>query len=262
MPIDQLEFRFGVVAFKHLIPTNNIEVEFEVENSEMRPEFEVLKPYFVKVLKMKKIKIDVLAKFQNGVPLLHSATSNDLNKINREIIDSVKFHFVSKGIMVRFASNEENLLDINQVQEDGKGSAPLYNSEQDLLDDILKNKNAKHYRQLIYLSQKHESSTFKLRFVLSPFSFVFLLSGKQQYHIVWETLDTEEATYIWHVDKNITALKNKLKQIDAELGTIRSKGRQHYMGAQTDDFSRIVHDYSEGRKGFIIWKDLLEERLV
>lgn len=262
MPIDQLEFRFGAVAFKHLIPTNNIEVEFEVENSEMRPEFEVLKPYFVKVLKMKKIKIDVLAKFQNGVPLLYSATSNDLNKINREIIDSVKFRFVSKGIMGRFASNEENLLDINKVQEDGKDSVPLYNSEQDLLDDILKNKNVKHYRQLIYLSQKHESSILKLRFVLSPFSFVFLLSGKQQYHIVWETLDTEEATYIWHTDKNITALKNKLKQIDAELGTIRSKGRQHYMGVQTDDFSRIVHDYSEGRKGFIIWKDLLEERLV
>lgn len=262
MPIDQLEFRFGAVAFKHLIPTNNIEVEFEVENSEMRPEFEVLKPYFVKVLKMKKIKIDVLSKFQNGVPLLHSATSNDLNKINREIIDSVKFRFVSKGIMGRLASNEENLLDINKVQEDGKDSVPLYNSEQDLLDDILKNKNVKHYRQLIYLSQKHESSILKLRFVLSPFSFVFLLSGKQQYHIVWETLDTEEATYIWHTDKNITALKNKLKQIDAELGTIRSKGRQHYMGVQTDDFSRIVHDYSEGRKGFIIWKDLLEERLV
>ncbi len=262
VPIEKLEFRFGAVALKHFIPTKNIEVEFEVENSEMRPEFEVLKPYFVKILKMKKIKIDVLAKFQNGVPLLHSATSNDLNKINREIIDIVKFRFVSKGIMGRFATNEENLLDINQVQEHGKDSVPLYNSEQDLLDDILKNKNVKHHRQLVYLSQKHESSILKLRFVLSPFSFVFLISGKHQYHVVWETLDTEEATYIWHVDKNITALKNKLKQIDAELGTIRSKGRQYYTGVQTDNFSRIVHDYSEDRKGFIIWKDLFEERLV
>ncbi len=262
IPIEQLEFRFGAVAFKHLIPKNNIDVEFEVENSEMRPEFEVLKPYFSKILKTKKVKIDVFTKFHNGVPLLHTASSHDLSKINREIIDSVKFRFVSKGIMGKVPTNEENLLDIKQVQGDEQKTAPLYNSEQDLLDDILKNKNVKHHRQLVYLSQKHESSILKLRFVLSPFSFVFLLSSKQQYHIVWETLDTEEATYIWHVDKNIQALKNRLKQIDLELGLIRAKGRQQYVEVQTDNFSRIVHDYSVDRKGFIIWKDLLEERMI
>jgi hypothetical protein len=194
--------------------------------------------------------------------LLHTASSHDLSKINREIIDSVKFRFVSKGIIGRFPANEENLLDIKQVQGDDPNSAPLYNSEEDLLNDILKNKNVKHHRPLVYLSQKHESSILKLRFVLSPFSFVFLLSGKQQYHVIWETLDTEEATYIWHIEKNITALKNSLKQIDSELGTIRAKGRQHYMETQIDNFSRIVHDYSEDRKGFVIWKDLLEERLI
>lgn len=260
--IDQLEFRFGAVAFKHLIPNNNVEMDFEVENSEMRPEFEVLKPYFAKVLKIKKIKVDILAKFRNGVPLLHTASSHDLSKINREIIDSVKFRFVSKGIMGRFPANEENLLDIKQVQGNDQDSAVLYNSEQDLLNDILKNKNAKHYRQLVYLSQKHESSILKLRFVLSPFSFVFLLSGKQQYHIVWETLDTEEATYVWHVDKTLIALKNRLKIIDADIGKIRVGGRQQYFGNGTSDFSRIVHDYSDERKGFVIWKDILEERLV
>lgn len=262
IPIDQLEFRFGAIAFKHLIPQNNVEVEFEVENSEMRPEFEVLKSYFAKILKVKKVKIDVLAKFRNGVPLSHTASSYDLSKINREIIDSVKFRFVSKGMVGRSPTNEQNLLDIKQVQGDEQNSAPLYSSEQELLDDILKNKNAKHYRHLVYLSQKHENSILKLRFVLSPFSFVFLLSGRQQYHIVWETLDTEEATYIWHVDKNISALKNRLKQIDLDLGVIRSKGRQHYMGIQTENFCRIVHDYSVDRKGFVLWKDLLEEMLT
>lgn len=28
------------------------------------------------------------------------------------------------------------------------------------------------------------------------------------------------------------------------------------------DFSRILHDYSNDKKGFIIWKGNLEERLV
>ena len=261
IPIDQLVFRFGAVAFKHLIRNNNVEMEFEIENSEMRPEFEVLKPYFEKILKIKKIKIDVVAKFQNGVPLFHSASSHDLSKINREIIDSVKFHFVSKGIMGRSPSNEENLLDIKQVQANDKDFAALYNSEQDLLNDILKNKNVRHYRQLVYLSQKHESSILKLRFVLSPFSFVFLLSGKQRYHIVWETLDTEEATYVWHIDKTLIALKHRLKIIDSDIGKIRTGGRQQYLGT-TSDFSRVVHDYSDNRKGFIVWKDFLEERLI
>jgi hypothetical protein len=27
-------------------------------------------------------------------------------------------------------------------------------------------------------------------------------------------------------------------------------------------FSRIVHNYSDDRKGFVVWKDDLEERLV
>ncbi len=61
-----LEFRFGAVAFRHLIPQINTEQEFEMENAEMRPEFNVLKPYFSKILKTKKVKVDVLARFQMG----------------------------------------------------------------------------------------------------------------------------------------------------------------------------------------------------
>jgi len=107
-----------------------------------------------------------------------------------------------------------------------------------------------------------QSSLLKLRFVLLPFSFIFLLSGKQQYHIVWEILDTEEATYVWHVEKNLPALKTKLKKIDAEIGTIRAEGRQQFLSSQTRSFSRIVHNYTDERKGFVSWKDLLEERLI
>ncbi len=102
----------------------------------------------------------------------------------------------------------------------------------------------------------------KIRFVLSPFSFAFLINGTQQYHIVLETLDTEEATYIWHIDKRNVNLSSKLKQIDEALGIIRTKGRQTYIESNPENFSRIVHDYSDDRKGFIIWKDLLEERLI
>lgn len=102
----------------------------------------------------------------------------------------------------------------------------------------------------------------KIRFVLSPFAFVFLLSGESQYHIILETLDTEEATYIWHTDKIKTVLKDAVAIIDIDLQTIREKGRQAFLENHTPErFSRILHDYSDPNKGFILWKAFLEESI-
>ncbi len=96
--------------------------------------------------------------------------------------------------------------------------------------------------------------------MLSPFSFVFLLQGKEKYHIVVETLDTEEATYIWHLEKS--RLEENLNIINKDLNTIRNKGRQFFIESPPENFSRIFHDYSDVKKGFIVWKGQLEERLV
>ena len=77
-----------------------------------------------------------------------------------------------------------------------------------------------------------------------------------------ETLDTEEATYVWHINKEISDLKNKLTDIDAHLNLIRNNGRQAFLESQPQNFTRILHDYSDYREGYIIWKDLLEEILI
>ena len=113
-----------------------------------------------------------------------------------------------------------------------------------------------------FLAQQHKSDILKIRFVLSPFSFVFLLSGKEQYHIVLETLDTEEATYVWHMEKSRQILRSKFKEIDQQLNIIRNKGRLFFIESNPESFNRVVHDYSDPKKGFVIWKDKLEERLV
>ncbi|MCK9220978.1 MAG: hypothetical protein M0P47_13145 [Bacteroidales bacterium] len=42
---------------------------------------------------------------------------------------------------------------------------------------------------------------------------------------------------------------------------IRNDGCQSFLESQPVNFSRILHDYSDEQKGFILWKDLLEERL-
>ncbi len=43
---------------------------------------------------------------------------------------------------------------------------------------------------------------------------------------------------------------------------IRNNGRQAFLESQPQNFTRILHDYSDERKGFIIWKDFLEEILT
>ncbi|MBB6129554.1 DEAD/DEAH box helicase [Mucilaginibacter lappiensis] len=259
-PIEQLKFGFGNIAFKHTIANfNDKEIEFEIENLHIRPEFTVLKPYFIRFLKNSSVSINIRATLQNNRVVFKSAISNDLDKINREIIESVKFRFLNKKIIKGTSSGEENLLDVKQVQ--GGAEQSIYSNEDELLESILALKQYKHHRHLRYLSEKHERTILKLRFVLEPFSFAFLLSGNNQYHLVWETLDTEEATYIWHFEKSVYDIAQNIKRIDRLLGQIRTIGRQQYLETNPSQFNRIVHDYSGDLKGFIIWKDLLEEQL-
>lgn len=259
IPIEELEFRYGSIAFKHLSQETKAELEFEIENLEVRPEFEVLKPYFAKALKSKNIKVDIHAEFENSKLVSQLATSADIEKINREVIEGVKFKFITKNFFGQKQITKENLLTATELKN---GKQELYSDGQQLLDDILKHKNFKHSQHLRFLADKHEGTHLKIRFVLSPFSFVFLLSGEQQFHIILETLDTEEATYLWHTDKNKQALINKVKEIDQQLNIIRNKGRQVFLETNPESFSRILHDYSDKKKGFIIWRDLLEEQIV
>jgi hypothetical protein len=260
--IEELDFRYGAIAFKYATSKIPIELEFEIENDEIRPEFDVLKPYFAKFLKSKTVEVNIFAEIVDGRLVAQIATSTNLEMINREIIEGVKFRFTEKTILGKkhLTEIDKNLLDLDQLQEEN--GAALYKSEEELLNSLLQDENVKHFRQLRYLATNHDSVTLKLRFVLNPFSFVFLLTGKEQYHIVLETLDTEEATYIWHIDKSKNVLSQKLQTIDLDLNNIRNNGRQSFLENPPENFSRLIHDYSDERKGFIIWKDLLEERLI
>ena len=76
--IDDLDFRYGSVLFKYIIPEIAEPVELEIENLQIRPEFEVLKPYFAKTLNSKFISFDIYAEFENGELVSQLATSTDL----------------------------------------------------------------------------------------------------------------------------------------------------------------------------------------
>jgi len=195
-------------------------------------------------------------------------------EIRREIFKHIRENAERKGIYIDFINGHLEhvhcLISLGSGQSidkimmllKGESSHWINQSDIFLLGDLLKNKKVIHYRQLRYLAEKHESDILKLRFILNPFSFVFLLSGQEQFHLVMETLDTREATYIWHIEKDKQELRNQLQVIDRQLNMIRNDGRQAFLESQPVNFSRILHDYSDEQKGFILWKDLLEERIL
>jgi hypothetical protein len=104
----------------------------------------------------------------------------------------------------------------------------------------------------------------KLRFVLKPtFSFIFLIEGERQYHIIWETLDSQEATYIWHVEpKDKALLRVTLRKIEDIINTIKVQGKTAYIQSSEDSYRRIRHDYSDLVEGFVKWKGEIESYLI
>lgn len=258
--ITDLDFRYGALTFNYESSELNNPLEFEIENDDLRPEFDVLKPYFSKALKSKYVEVEIYAEYENKVLMAQSAYSRDIEGINQELIESVRFRFAEKNISGKNYSSKADgsLLDLEDLQD--RNNTALYNSEEELINELLKNKDVKHFRQIRFLASKHEGKIMKLRFVLQPFSFVFLISGKEAFHIVLETLNTEEATYIWHFER-LEKLQSDINLVDKDLNLIRNKGRHNFLESPPENFSRIVHDYSDERKGFVVWKSALEERL-
>ncbi|ETZ22810.1 hypothetical protein [Pedobacter sp. V48] len=226
----------------------------------MRPEFEVLKSYFEKFLKSKTVQIDICIVVEKGIVVGKSAVCLDIKKLDREVIEGIRFTFAEKNLFKKGNLLGKNV-EMSQLST-GDTSQTLYDSGEELLQDVLTKGNYRHKMQLRYLSEQHEGDVLKIRFVLAPFAFVFLIAGKEQYHIAMETLDTDEATYIWHTQKEISELKNALYNIDRDLNRIRNEERFLFLQSTPINFSRVLHDYSDERRGFVMWKDDLEERLV
>jgi len=67
---------------------------------------------------------------------------------------------------------------------------------------------------------------------------------------------------LWRFEKSIEALRTGLKEIEVILQRIKATSKQDYLKDENHNFSHIIHDYTDNKKGFIQWKNALEERLV
>jgi hypothetical protein len=266
VPFRKVFFSFGCVkAMLKLQPFNKVE-EIRIINPDIRPEFEAIKNYFGKALNLKTLNINVKLELKDGE--IHSITAycDEISKINAQLIESVRFELVQTGVRKKIAVDiDRNLFTADEFFDrlgmDKLGFNAFYDDSDAFMNDVLKVTNAKHYKNLVYLSAHHAHHILKLRFVLDPFSFIFLLEGERNYHIIWETFDTAEATWHWPVEKNMHLLKLTLQKIEEIIQLVKVQGKTAYIGTVDEPFRRIIHDYSEISVGFYKWKSELESYL-
>jgi superfamily II DNA or RNA helicase len=263
IPFKKIGFGNGCVTIPFYLSAIRKDITIEIPNTDARPEFEAIKEYFAKILKTKSVTVNIRIKHDKQNVLSYEAASDEVNAINAEIIDSVKFEFVRRDFKkFKGDGNAKSILSFDDLKQSNQSIGALLENEAALLDEVLKMELAKHFLQIKYLASKHEASVLKLRFILQPFSFIFLIAGENKYHLIWETLDSEEATYLWHIAKDKEALRAVIKEIETSLNEMKLTGRNSYIKKAPDYFSRIIHDYSDIKKGFVEWRGILEERLV
>ncbi|MFT7604523.1 MAG: hypothetical protein ACI8VT_002106 [Saprospiraceae bacterium] len=265
MPIKNIAFGNGFIKFNKFIPEANQKVAFVINNDKIKEEYDSIKNYFSNYLENKKIDVVAKITFNEKEILKCIASSEELQKLDESAIESVKFKFIESSFIKINADHrlDKNIFTVEELYDSltnkNTKSSAFHASEMDLVKDLIESQKSKHYKQLRFLSSKHLGRILKLRFIVKPFSFIFLMENEYTYFIVWETLNTTEATYIWKVKpKEKASLKNKLSEIDSIIGQIREGSKRDYLNSKPVDFNRIYHDYSDKTGGFINWKTEIE----
>ncbi|MDA3613321.1 hypothetical protein [Polluticaenibacter yanchengensis] len=252
IPILDITFIAGAITFEKKFALLQEPVKFTIPNETIIEAFDAVKAYFSKVLNTNKITVDAIVEIQNGQTIT-KASSSEIEKIDYRFIEYVKTDSL-KRILKKEPISEKQVYTIEEYINDIKKQS-LFKDGLDFFDSLLELPNAKHYKHLKFLSGLHQHKVLKLRFVHDPVSFIFLLQNNHQYHIVWETLYTKEATYIWSSPKDTDSLKRLLTQVEDSIKLINESGKIAYIELNEPNFSRIYHHYNNKERGFEEWQN-------
>lgn len=269
-------FMLGYVTFKKYIKQIQKEVDFKIVNEHILAEFDNIKFWFAKKLKVKKFKVFVTITIKDNEVTETRATSEHIKQITPELIDSVKYQRtfaltkepkLSQPDKSLFTS-EEIFCQMNS--EDIEGNV-FKQSENDILNFFLTEKDIRNRKQLTYLAGKKQSNNYKLRYTLNPnFGFLFLIEGEENNHFVWELLNSN-ATYIWSIDKGKQNVELQFKRIESIVNNVRTSGRENYKRAYRNNHQdndlvfRVLNHKNIGSKlvdDFPDWKSRLNEQLT
>lgn len=272
---DDLTFMSGYVSFKKKFKYINKE-HFQILNQNILPEFENIKHWFAKKLKLRVIKVVITFVFEDNKILEIKALSEQIDLINSELIDSIKYERVldltKKTELITpqkaLFTNDELFTQIDL--EDNVGNV-FNQSEEDVLNLLLEKGSVRNKMQLQYLADKRQSDNLKLRYTLKPnFGFLFFVEGEANNHFIWELLNSN-ATYIWSISTLGKDVDSQFKRIESTINLIRTIGREKYKTAYRVErydndlvFKIINHEEIESNLsiGFLKWEKRLEEHLI
>lgn len=258
--LKSLDFRNGFVEFKKEIVSIIKTITFQIQNKDIIEAYDPIKNYFAKCLQTNQITIDLNVDLVDGEIVNKTAKSIEIDKIDSSLIENVKYDYVSKILNSKSSSNRsQNLFSKEELFENFNDGIlkvnSFYNEDAEFLKELIKIKKTKHDKYLDYLAEKHLNSKMKLRFCLTPLSFIFLVEGTNAYFLIWETLDTKEATYIWSTPNKKFDLRKFLKQIDEKISLIRANGKRSYLEIKEEYFYKVNHEnYFKPEQSFEKWK--------
>jgi hypothetical protein len=265
----------GSVIFKKFIKKVGTQIDFKIENSCILEEFDNIKFWFSKKLKIKKFNVFATItlidrKFSNV-----TASSPEIAMITSSIIESVKYDRTialtkppkTTNPNKSLYSTEEMFRLINpEIKEEN-----VFNqSGPDIIKSLTQTEYVRNRKQLEYLSDIKQTIKSKIHYTLNPlFGFLFLNETETKYHFVWELLNSH-ATYIWTLDKVNLDINSLYAKIEEIINVIRLIGRDEYKRTYSNQnfgyefiFKAIDHhDININLDdGFIKWKTKLQEIL-
>lgn len=265
IPIKDVSFLSGRVSFEKKIQQFKQSIEFQILNENIIEEYDAIKNYFGNVLKTKKIQVIPSITTIDGLITSVNATSIEIDKINKSFIEEVKFEIVKAARNNDLTSDKQLFTKEEYLQtfiDKDFATKSIFENDEELFDNLLEKSETKHYKHLRFLSSKHKSDLQKLRFVHKPFSFVFLLGGIDKFHLIWETLDTPEATYIWTFNAGVIELERVIEHTGKTINLIIKEGKNEYIRRNEENFNRVFHDYIDLQNGFKKWKDDIEKIIL
>ncbi len=277
IPFDKIKIDFACATFEHYIKGYGKNVKFSIKNNYLHSNFDYVKYHFQKLLKKKILTVTIELEIFNDKIIFQIAKSNEIEKIDKNFIDIVKYQRTIELTKQKSEENSDNsILTPDEIfsEFENNDTGNIFNqSDKEILNFILKAKNVRNEKQLEYLSKDLQSENEIIRFSLksdkSNFGFLFYTEqGEIKHHFIWELLNSN-ATYIWSIQKNEITLSELFKRINSTINTIKTIGRKkykkEYKNGQIDkdfDFYPITHSKANTDESFPTWQKRLSEKLV
>ncbi len=247
-----------------------------IENSNLIPEFDLIKAYFPKVFGgLKKFEVQVRFEVEGLQVKEITAYSPQIARIDEALIEGVKRAQVMSYISRTAGTIDKSLFTADEFMghyaDDEERGNVLKQTEADIILASMSDKNLRNRKQIEFLAGSQQSSQHKIRFTLKPvFGFVFFIEGSNMNHFCWELLNSH-ATYLWSFYRASGTPMQQYKKVEQIIASIRESGRDQYKKAYRTlpvepemHFNVINHIHADSAlvDNFPGWKHRLLERLV